>query len=87
LYLLESYFIGDKVLHYRSSLEGTHKNKLEEKWEGPFIIYDVLGKGTYKLRTLDNKVLKQKVHGNRLKRYTPRAEDSDIVPCDLAGAR
>jgi len=72
--VIESYSIGDKVLVFRSLLEGTRKGKLEEKWEGPYYIYDVLGNGAYKLRTLDNQVLKKKVHGNRLKLYHPRSE-------------
>ncbi|CAG8771683.1 1451_t:CDS:2, partial [Ambispora leptoticha] len=48
-----------------------HKDKLGEKWEGPFYVYDILGNGVYKLRTMADKVLKQKVYGNRLKLYQP----------------
>ena len=74
LYTIESYSIGEKVLRYKSFLEGTHKDKLKEKWEGPFYIHDVLEYGNYKLRNLDDKVLKPRFHGNRLKRYYPREE-------------
>ncbi|CAG8704610.1 27017_t:CDS:2 [Dentiscutata erythropus] len=47
-YRIESYSIGKKK----------HKGKLEEKWEGPFYVHNVLEKGAYKLRTLDDKGLR-----------------------------
>ena len=46
--------IGDLVL----CLIQSHKNhhKLSLPWEGPYIVVEVLRPGTYKLKTIDNKV-------------------------------
>ena len=76
---LEHYNIGDLVLLYKSALEKTWSHKLEEKWEGPYYIHQVLGNGTYKLRNKESKVLKRPVHGNRLKLYHPRSEVPIVV--------
>ncbi|CAI2180686.1 3748_t:CDS:2, partial [Funneliformis geosporum] len=43
------------------------KNKLEELWKGPYIIHNVLGNGIYKIRIIDDKVLKIPVNSERLK--------------------
>ena len=65
------YKIGDLVLLYKSQLRG--KQKLEERWTGPYYIHEVLPNGAYKLRTMnENKVLKTPVNGERLKLYHAR---------------
>jgi hypothetical protein len=66
---IESYEIGDKVLLFHSQLDKSLSGKLEEKWLGPYYIHNTMGNGTYKLRTLEGKVLKRSAHGNRLKFY------------------
>ena len=38
-----------------------------EKWIGPFYIHEVLHNNVYKLCNLDRKLVKNVVHGNRLK--------------------
>ena len=62
--------IGELVLLYKSHLRG--KRKLEERWKGPYRIHEVLGNGAYKLRTLDDKILKSPVNSERLKLYHQR---------------
>jgi transposase InsO family protein len=76
---IETYSIGDLVLMYRSALEKTWSHKLEEKWEGPYHIHQILGNGAYKLRNKESKVLRKSVHGNRLKLYHPRSEVPLVV--------
>lgn len=67
----EIYFnIGDLVLLYQSQLRG--KRKLQERWKGPYYVHEVLGNGVYKLRTMDDKVLKVPVNAERLKPYHSR---------------
>ena len=57
----------DLVLLYKSNLRD--KKKLEERWKRPYIIHDVLGNGVYKIRTMDDKVLKTPINSERLKLY------------------
>jgi hypothetical protein len=64
---LIQYKIGDLVLLYKSQLWG--KQKLEERWTGPYYIYEILVNDTYKLRTQDDKVLKTPINAERLKPY------------------
>jgi hypothetical protein len=52
--------IGDLVLLYKSHLR--EKKKLEERWNGPYYIHEVVVNGAYKLRTMDGKVLKVPVN-------------------------
>jgi len=59
--------IGDKVLVYRTYLQTNFSAKLMEKWIGPFYIHEVLYNNVYKLRNLDGKLVKNVMHGNRLK--------------------
>ena len=61
--------IGDKVLVHRTNLQTNFSAKLEEKWIGPYYIHDVLQRNVYKLRNLDGKLVKNVIHGNRLKLF------------------
>jgi len=61
--------IGDKVLLHQTHLENSLSAKLEVKWIRPYFIHEVYEKSNYKLRTLEGKLLKNSVHGNRLKKY------------------
>jgi hypothetical protein len=65
--------IGEFVLLYKSYLRG--KQKLEERWKGPYRIHEILGNGAYKIRTLDERILKTPVNSERLKRYHQRHLD------------
>jgi hypothetical protein len=65
-----SFKIGDLVLLYKSQLRG--KQKLQERWKGPYYVHEVMGNGAYRLRTLDGKILKTPVNSERLKLYHSR---------------
>src|SRR6185369_6983968 len=68
-----TYRNNDMVLEYRSDLQNVHGNKFWNKWTGPFFIHQVLGNGSYILRTSNGEVLNHRpVHGNRLKSYKQR---------------
>ena len=41
--------------------------KLDDKYKGPYIIHQSLGKGVYTLKTMDGKVHKTKYNIKRLK--------------------
>jgi hypothetical protein len=69
----QSFKIGDLVLLYKSQLRG--KKKLEERWNGPYYIHEILENGAYKLRTMDDKILKIPVNSERLKKYYSRNSD------------
>lgn len=62
--------IGDLVLLYRSELRG--KQKLQERWKGPYYVHESLNNGAHKLRTMDGKILKDPVNSERLKLYHQR---------------
>ncbi|CAI2197298.1 3086_t:CDS:1, partial [Funneliformis geosporum] len=65
----EKFKIGNKVLLHQTHLENNFSAKLDAKWIGPYFIHEVYEKSNYKLRTLEGKLLKNSVHGNRLKMY------------------
>ena len=65
----ERFKIGNKVLLHQTQLENNLSAKLEAKWIGPYLIHEIYKKSNYKLRSLNGKLLKNSVHGNRLKRY------------------
>jgi hypothetical protein len=66
-----SFKIGELVLLYKSQLRG--KQKLQERWTGPYYVHDVLENGVCKLRTLQGNVLKVPVNSGRLKHYHARS--------------
>ena len=70
--LSEKLKIGDKVLVEKSWLRTNFSAKLEDKWMGPYYIHNVLKDNVYKLRTLEGRLVKNLVHGNRLKLYKER---------------
>ncbi|KAG1514342.1 hypothetical protein G6F52_009946 [Rhizopus delemar] len=62
--------LGDMVLLYKDYMSTSWSGKLQDKWEGPFIIQNSLGKGTYHIKNMDpNDTKIRRVHGNRLKSY------------------
>jgi hypothetical protein len=62
--------IGDLVLLYQSQFKG--KQKLQERWKGPYYVHEIIGDGAYKLRTMEGKILKVPVNVDRLKYYHQR---------------
>ena len=71
--------IGDQVLVERTWLKTNFSAKLENKWIGPYFIHNVLKDNVYKLRTLDGKLVKNVVHGNRLKLYHERQLEPIVI--------
>ncbi|KAG1135186.1 hypothetical protein G6F37_013048 [Rhizopus arrhizus] len=62
--------LGEIVLLYKDFLTTSWSGKLQDKWDGPYIIQSILGKGTYHIKSMnvqDSKI--RRVHGNRLKIY------------------
>jgi hypothetical protein len=68
--------IGDQVLVERTWLKNSFSAKLEDKWIGPYFIHEVLKDNVYKLRTLEGKLVKNVIHGNRLKKY----HEKQLIP-------
>ncbi|KAG1487488.1 hypothetical protein G6F47_012334 [Rhizopus delemar] len=63
--------LGDIVLLYKDYLSTSWSGKLQDKWEGPYIIHQVLGKGTYHIKNTEVQDTRiRRVHGNRLKPYS-----------------
>lgn len=60
--------VGDLVEVYKSFLQNSWSGKLEDQYEGPFVISQAAHKGTYKIKDLETGVEKL-VHGNKLKIY------------------
>jgi len=67
--------IGDKVLVEKTWLKTNFSAKLEDKWIGPYFIHDVLKDNVYKLRNMDGRLVRNLVHGNRLKLYYEKQLD------------
>ena len=61
--------IGDRVLLKDAAKEKQWSGKLAPKWKGPYYIHKEIGKGAYKLRTLDGKVLKTSHNVKHVKKY------------------
>ena len=61
--------VGDKVLKENSQNKHRMGGKLDNRWTGPFIIHEDLGKGRFRVKTSAGKPLKQTIHCARLKFY------------------
>ena len=61
--------IGDKVLLKDAAKEKQWSGKLAPKWKGPYYVHKEIGKGAYKLRTLNGKVLKTSHNIKHVKKY------------------
>ena len=72
--------VGDKVLKENSRNQHRMGGKLDNRWTGPFIIHDDLGKGRFRLKTSAGKPLKQTIHCARLKLYHEPASGSAEPP-------
>ena len=69
--------VGTKVLLENTKEKQRKGGKLEPLFTGPYLIHCDLGKGVYKLSTLEGKVIKQKANINRIKLYFTR-EDQNV---------
>src|SRR4051794_8676491 len=61
--------IGEKILLKDAAKEKQYSGKMNSKWKGPYYIHEIFGKGAYKLRTIDEKVLKTSHNIKHLKKY------------------
>ena len=68
---------------HRTSLQNRYDVKFEPKWKGPYIIHQVLDKGAYKVKTLEGKIVKHEIHGNRLKQFHERKHLVPIVVIEM----
>jgi len=60
---------GTKVLLKDMIREKSYSGKLRPKWKGPYDIHEVIGKGAYKIRNTDGRVLKAPYNVKQLKEY------------------
>ena len=67
--------IGDKVLLKESFKEKQWTGKLSQNWKGSYYIYEIYGKGAYKIKTLDGKIIKATQNVKNLKRYFDRGDN------------
>jgi len=68
----KAFKVGDMVLQENVSNTTTRdelKGKFEPNWVSPYIILEAQGRGSYRLSTLDGKVLKNPINARHLKRY------------------
>ena len=75
----QNFQIGNKVLYYDAAKEKQWSGKLEEKWKGPYYIHEIVHKGSYKIKTMEGKILTTPVNGELLKEYIDRTNFEVIV--------
>jgi hypothetical protein len=61
--------IGDKVLLKDSAKEKQWTGKLSPNWKGPYYIHEVIGRGAYRIKTMDGKILRGTQNVKNLKGY------------------
>ena len=61
------------------------RGKWSPRWEGPFIIDKILGKGAYHLRYLDGELHSNPINGRYLKKYYPSVWEFDDPPPPESG--
>ena len=59
---------GDYVLRDNEASNAERTGKLAPKWEGPYLIKEVLGKGAYKLQTLEGETIARTWNAQQLRR-------------------
>ena len=63
------FIAGDLVLRVLKSSQPTTHKKLGPKWEGPYRVKQVKGKGSYELEHLDGKPIPRTWHATNLKKF------------------
>ncbi|KAG2227135.1 hypothetical protein INT45_003865 [Circinella minor] len=61
--------IGNTVHVFKSMVQTSFSGKIDETWDGPFIVVEKNNKSGYKLASMKGEPLKGTVHGNRLRSY------------------
>jgi len=73
------------VLLHEPSKTATRAGKFAMKWEGPYRVHTVLGKGVYRLAMLDGTLLDKPINARRLKLYHQRdAGEPQVIIDDVA---
>ncbi|XP_071699750.1 uncharacterized protein [Rutidosis leptorrhynchoides] len=77
--MIESYYnmrvkpstfrVGDYVLRLNSTSKVEYEGNLGPNWEGPYVISQVLGKGSYKLETTTGKPIPRSWNGENLRKF------------------
>ena len=75
----KSFQIGDKVLMKHMKTQHWHHDKFGEKWKGPYYIHNVFNKDTYKLCSMEGKVLKNPYNSDHLKLYIEKPALEPII--------
>ena len=68
--------IDDKVWVFNSRNEARKGGKLDYHWNGPYSILEQTTKGTYKLKNMLGKTLKQAISSIQMKPYVEDAENA-----------
>ncbi|XP_024200480.1 uncharacterized protein LOC112203790 [Rosa chinensis] len=71
----EGELVWKAVLPLGEKLDG--RGKWTPRWEGPYIIYKILGKGAFHLKDLDGDVHHNPINGRYLKKYFLNVWDSE----------
>ena len=64
--------IEEKVLYYKAAKAKQWSGKLEEKWKGPYYIYQKTLNKLYKIKEMNGKILKTPVNGELPKKYNSK---------------
>ena len=59
---------GDFVLRDNEASNAEKPGKLAPKWEGPYVVHTVLGKGAYTLKRLDGSIVPRTWNAQQLRR-------------------
>ena len=65
----QKFNIEDKVLLYKLAKAKVHKDKFREKWTELYYIHDIVAFGIYKLKIIENKILRRAINIEKLKKY------------------
>jgi len=78
-------------LYYNAVKEKQWSGKLEEKWKGPYYIYEVIINGSYRLKGMKRKILRTLINGEleleiqQLRKIVKKKEIKEIeeIPSDF----
>ena len=71
--------MADLNSNYNAAKEKQWSGKLDSKWKGPYYIHQIVINRSYKLRTMDGKVLTTPVNGTLLKMYYDRQDWKPMI--------
>ena len=65
-----TFSVGDRVLKYNRRRDTRKGDKLEKRYQGPYVVVEVMGKGTYRLTTANGSPVKVLANSRDLKHFT-----------------